>query len=146
MEGTFALAADDNRRSQNSQRSKTRSWNGCRNSSKSPSSRRNSRDGGGGKTPYEGGDTNHNDGNGEDFHTGDKGPTMNTPRPTNENKTVIVVQRRTMLSIQKRGVTTITQGWWDEHTTSPLGGSNEQSHPTQGESNLWQGQHHQPCP
>jgi hypothetical protein len=44
------------------------------------------------------------------FTLGTKGPTMNTPRPTNENKTVIMVQRRTMLSIQKRGATTITEG------------------------------------
>jgi hypothetical protein len=44
------------------------------------------------------------------FTLGTKGPTMNTPRPTNENKTVIMVQRRTMLLIQKRGITTITQG------------------------------------
>ncbi len=73
------------------------------------------------------------------FTLGTKSPTMNTPRPTNKNEMVIMVQRRTMLSIQKRGITTLTQGQQDKHTTSPLGGSNKQSHPMQGESNLWQG-------
>jgi hypothetical protein len=72
MEDTFALAADDDRRSQNSQRSKTRSSDGRRNSSESLSSRCNPRDGGGGKTPYEEEDKDPNDGNKEDFHTGDK--------------------------------------------------------------------------
>jgi hypothetical protein len=45
---------------------------GCRNSSESPSSRRDPRDGGGGENPYKGGDKNHNDGNKKDFHTRDK--------------------------------------------------------------------------
>ena len=72
MEDAFALAADDNCRSQNSQRSETRSWDGCRNSSESPSSRRDPRDGGGGENPYKGGDKNLNDGNKKDFHTRDK--------------------------------------------------------------------------
>jgi hypothetical protein len=72
MEDAFVLAADNNRRSQNSQRSVTRSQDGCKNSSESPSSRHDPRDGGGGKPPYKDGGKNHNDGNKEDFHTRDK--------------------------------------------------------------------------
>ncbi len=92
MEDAFALAADDNSRSQNSQRSKTRSWDGCRNSSEIPSSRRDPRDGRGGKTPYEGGDKITTRGTRKTFTLGTKGPTMNIPRLTNENKTVIIGQ------------------------------------------------------
>ena len=44
------------------------------------------------------------------FTLGAKSPKMNTPRPTNKNETVIMVQRRMTLLIQKNGVTTITQG------------------------------------
>ncbi len=76
------------------------------------------------------------------FTLGTKGPMMNTPRPTYKNKTVIMVQRRMMHLIQKKGITTVTQGRWDEHTTSPLGSNNKESHPTQGKSNLMQEQHH----
>ena len=64
----------------------------------------------GGKTPTKEGTKITMMGTRKTFTLGTKGPTMNTPRPTNKNKTVIMVQRRTMLSTQKRGVTTITQG------------------------------------
>ncbi len=72
MDNAFTPSRDDDCHSQHSQRSDTRSGNGYR-ESESNSSRRDPRDGKGGKTPYEGGE-DYNCGGKEDFNPGDEMP------------------------------------------------------------------------
>jgi hypothetical protein len=50
----------------------------------------------------------------------------------NDNRKLAMMKRRMRRSTQKGGVITTTQGLRDNHTTFPLGDSNDQSHLTQG--------------
>jgi hypothetical protein len=72
MDDAFTPSLDNYPHFQHSGRSNTRSGNGYR-ESESNSSRRNPRDGRGGKPPYEGGE-DYNCGSKEDFDPGDKMP------------------------------------------------------------------------
>jgi hypothetical protein len=67
MEDAFAPPRNDYRRSQQSRRSATRSGDGYYIESESPSSRRDSRDDGRGKNPYEGEDEQYDKGNEGEF-------------------------------------------------------------------------------
>ncbi len=73
MEDAFAPPRDDDRRSQHSRRSATRSGDGYYIESESPSSRRDSRDDGRGKTPYKGEDEQYDKGNEGEFYTPSEG-------------------------------------------------------------------------
>jgi hypothetical protein len=73
MEDAFAPPRDDNRRSQQSQRSATRSGDEYYIESESPSSRRDSRYGGRGKTPYKGEDEQYDKGIEGEFYAPSEG-------------------------------------------------------------------------
>jgi hypothetical protein len=128
MDDAFIPSRDDDCRSQHSQRSNTRSGNGYR-ESESNSGRCDPRDGGGGKTPYKGGE-DYNCGTKEDFGPGDKMPQGDNDKQRQQKLTMM--KRRTRRSTQKGGLITTTQGLRDNHTTFPLGDSNNQSYLTQG--------------
>jgi hypothetical protein len=73
MEDAFASPRDDDRRSQQSRRSATRSGDGYYIESESASSRRDSRDDGRGKTAYKGEDEQYDKGDKGEFYTPSKG-------------------------------------------------------------------------
>ena len=73
MEDAFAPPRDNDRRSQQSRRSATRSGDGYYIESESPSSRRDSRDDGRGKTPYKGEDEQYDKGNEGEFYAPSEG-------------------------------------------------------------------------
>jgi hypothetical protein len=73
MEDAFAPPRDDDRRSQQSRRSATRSGDGYYIESESPSSRCDSRDDGRGKTPYKGEEEQYDKGNEGEFYAPSEG-------------------------------------------------------------------------
>jgi hypothetical protein len=73
MEDAFSPPRDNDRRSQQSRRSATRSGDGHYIESESPSSRCDSRDDGRGKTPYEGEDEQYNKGTEGEFYDPSEG-------------------------------------------------------------------------
>ncbi len=131
MEDAFAPPRDNDRRSQQSRRSATRSGDGYYIESESPSSRHDSRDDGRGKTPTKGRMNSTTRGTKESF----------TPRPRETTTNIkygkaTTMKKKTMLSTQNGGVISTTQGRHaKQHTMFSLGDSNNQTHLTRGCSN-----------
>ncbi len=130
MDDAFTPSRDNDRRSQHSQRRDTRSRNGYRESANN-SSRRDVTPGmaESGKPPTKEGRIT-TAGVKKILTLGMKCHRVMTKN--NDNRKSTMMKRRTRRSTQKGGIITTTQGLRDNHTTFPLGDSNNQSHLMQG--------------